>query len=202
MPRLRPRGVVNRNAAHKLSAAANTGEMEWPELAGRKEKRQSSAISALGMMGLPTTRRLVNAGYDVTVWNRSPGKAAVLVEAGAALVAKPPAVGDAPSIVFMCLTDASAVEQVVDIQALSYRGWLGPRLNPSPLDLTRVAHLPEPARVRFRRIDRHTPSGPGLLQPCHQLRSRGGKMGCIRLTASRRNPCRLGQGCSESRKHT
>jgi len=29
------------------------------------------------------TRRLVSAGYDVTVWNRSPGKAAALVAAGA-----------------------------------------------------------------------------------------------------------------------
>ena len=37
----------------------------------------------LGMMGFPMTRRLLNAGHDVTVWNRSPGKAAALVEAGA-----------------------------------------------------------------------------------------------------------------------
>ena len=37
----------------------------------------------LGLMGIPMTRRLLSAGYDVTVWNRSPGKAAGLVEAGA-----------------------------------------------------------------------------------------------------------------------
>ena len=43
----------------------------------------------LGLMGIPMTRRLLNAGHDVTVWNRSPGKAAGLVEAGAALAATP-----------------------------------------------------------------------------------------------------------------
>src|SRR5260370_15272359 len=67
----------------------------------------------LGMMGFPMTRRLVNAGYDVTVWNRSPGKAAALVEAGANGAAHPRDVSAAPSIIFMCLTDAAAAGEVV-----------------------------------------------------------------------------------------
>jgi 3-hydroxyisobutyrate dehydrogenase len=67
----------------------------------------------LGMMGLPMGRRLVKAGYDVTVWNRSPGKSAGLVEAGANFAANPGDVADSASILFMCLTDAEAVEQVV-----------------------------------------------------------------------------------------
>ncbi len=67
----------------------------------------------LGMMGFPMTQRLVNAGHDVTIWNRSPGKAAALVEAGAKLAAKPQAVAATASIIFMCLTDAAAVEEVV-----------------------------------------------------------------------------------------
>ncbi len=67
----------------------------------------------LGMMGFPMTRRLVNAGYDVTVWNRSPGKAAALVEAGANGAAHPRDVAAAASIIFMCLTDAAAAEEVV-----------------------------------------------------------------------------------------
>src|SRR5947209_3863780 len=67
----------------------------------------------LGMMGLPMGRRLVKAGYDVTVWNRSPGKSAGLVEAGANLAANPGDVAHSASILFMCLTDAEAVEQVV-----------------------------------------------------------------------------------------
>src|SRR5580704_1128653 len=67
----------------------------------------------LGMMGFPMTRRLVNAGYDVTVWNRSAGKAAALVDAGAKLASRPHDVAASASIIFMCLTDATAVEQVV-----------------------------------------------------------------------------------------
>src|SRR5664279_3915220 len=67
----------------------------------------------LGMMGLPMTRRLLNAGHDVTVWNRSAGKAAALVEAGAKSASRPREVAEAASIIFMCLTDAAAVEEVV-----------------------------------------------------------------------------------------
>ena len=67
----------------------------------------------LGMMGFPMSRRLVNAGYDVTVWNRSAGKSAALVGAGAKAADHPRDVADAASIIFMCLTDAAAVEEVV-----------------------------------------------------------------------------------------
>jgi 3-hydroxyisobutyrate dehydrogenase-like beta-hydroxyacid dehydrogenase len=67
----------------------------------------------LGMMGFPMARRLVNAGYNVTVWNRSSGKAAMLVEAGAKLAGLPRDVGATADIVFMCLTDAAAVDEVV-----------------------------------------------------------------------------------------
>ncbi|THD63232.1 MAG: NAD(P)-dependent oxidoreductase [Bradyrhizobium sp.] len=66
----------------------------------------------LGMMGFPMTRRLINAGYDVTVWNRSAGNAIALVEAGAKLAAQPREVAAAADIIFMCLTDAAAVEEV------------------------------------------------------------------------------------------
>jgi 3-hydroxyisobutyrate dehydrogenase len=67
----------------------------------------------LGLMGLPMTKRLLRAGYDVAVWNRSPGKANALVEAGATPAASPADVARHAGIVFMCLTDASAVEEVV-----------------------------------------------------------------------------------------
>jgi len=82
----------------------------------------------LGMMGFPMTRRLLNAGHEVTVWNRSTGKAAELVKAGAKHAAHPGNVAGAASIVFMCLTDAKAVEDVVfgqqGLAAVSGRGKL------------------------------------------------------------------------------
>jgi 3-hydroxyisobutyrate dehydrogenase len=67
----------------------------------------------LGMMGFPMSRRLLNAGYDVAIWNRSAGKAEALIEAGATLAAKPQEVATSASIIFMCVTDAAAVEDVV-----------------------------------------------------------------------------------------
>src|SRR6266481_3087788 len=67
----------------------------------------------LGMMGFPMAHRLLNAGHDVAVWNRSAGKAAALVEAGATLEAHPGEVAAATSILFICVTDASAVEEIV-----------------------------------------------------------------------------------------
>jgi 3-hydroxyisobutyrate dehydrogenase len=80
------------------------------QAAGETEKL---GYLGLGLMGLPMTRRLLGAGYDVAVWNRSPGKAAALVEAGATAVATPREVAGHAGIIFMCLTDASAVEEVV-----------------------------------------------------------------------------------------
>jgi 3-hydroxyisobutyrate dehydrogenase len=67
----------------------------------------------LGMMGFPMSRRLLNAGYDVAIWNRSAGKAKALIDAGATLAANPQEVATSASIIFMCVTDAAAVEDVV-----------------------------------------------------------------------------------------
>jgi 3-hydroxyisobutyrate dehydrogenase len=75
--------------------------------------RERLGYLGLGMMGIPMARRLLNAGYNVTVWNRSAGKAAPLVEAGAQPVSLPREVAAGVDIIFMCLTDAVAVEEVV-----------------------------------------------------------------------------------------
>lgn len=82
---------------------------------GDADRQQAEKLGYLGlrMMGFPMTRRLLDAGYDVTVWNRSAGKAAALVEAGAAFAATPRDVAASAGIIFMCLTDAAAVEEVV-----------------------------------------------------------------------------------------
>jgi 3-hydroxyisobutyrate dehydrogenase len=78
-----------------------------------QQQAEKLGYLGLGMMGFPMTQRLVGAGYDVTVWNRSPGKAATLVEAGAKLAGKPQDVAAAADIIFLCVTDAAAVDQVV-----------------------------------------------------------------------------------------
>ncbi len=49
----------------------------------------SLAFAGIGLMGLPMCRRLLAAGYPLTVWNRNPDKCAPLVEAGGRQVAAP-----------------------------------------------------------------------------------------------------------------
>ena len=65
----------------------------------------------LGMMGFPMTRRLINAGYDVTVWNRSPARPRPWSRPAPGC-RMPRDVASTAGIIFMCLTDAAAVEAV------------------------------------------------------------------------------------------
>jgi 3-hydroxyisobutyrate dehydrogenase len=65
------------------------------------------------MMGFPMARRLIEAGYDLTISNRSSAKADALVSAGAKLALSPRDVATVASIIFICVTDAAAVEDVV-----------------------------------------------------------------------------------------
>jgi 3-hydroxyisobutyrate dehydrogenase-like beta-hydroxyacid dehydrogenase len=72
----------------------------------------------LGTMGSAMARRLVDAGHDVRVWNRSPGAAQPLVDAGATLVDAP---GDALAVGLSVsmLADDTAAEGVLDTSAVS-----------------------------------------------------------------------------------
>lgn len=79
------------------------------------EKRQGEKLGylGLGMIGFPMSRRLLNAGLEVAVWNRSAAKAKALIDAGAKAAANPREAATSASILFMCVTDAAAVEHVV-----------------------------------------------------------------------------------------
>ena len=64
-------------------------------------------------MGAPMVRRLLGAGFPVTVWNRDPAKAQALTADGAAVAAGPAeAVADA-DLVFTMLSDGAAVGAVL-----------------------------------------------------------------------------------------
>ena len=73
----------------------------------------SIAFAGIGLMGLPMCRRLLAAGYPLTVWNRSPDKCAPLVEAGARQVNTPAELCAAADIVLLCLADTAVVREVV-----------------------------------------------------------------------------------------
>ncbi|MEK2612198.1 NAD(P)-dependent oxidoreductase [Pseudomonas shirazensis] len=70
-------------------------------------------FAGIGLMGLPMCRRLLAAGYPLTVWNRSPHKCAELVAAGARLAASPAELSQYSDMVLLCLADTSVVHEVV-----------------------------------------------------------------------------------------
>lgn len=66
----------------------------------------------LGTMGRQMARRLVGAGHEVLVWNRSPGPVAELVEAGGVAAATPAAALAVP-VSFSMLANDEAAEAVL-----------------------------------------------------------------------------------------
>jgi len=67
------------------------------------------AFLGLGIMGRPMAANLAKAGHDIAVWNRTPGKH---VE-GAAVAATPAEAARGREVVWMCVSDTAAVEQVL-----------------------------------------------------------------------------------------
>ena len=85
----------------------------------------------LGRMGLPMARNLIEAGYRLVVYNRTPEKAQPLVDLGARLVEHPGDVAEPGGVVITMLADDRAVEAVV----LEPDGILG-RLSPDGIHLS------------------------------------------------------------------
>jgi 3-hydroxyisobutyrate dehydrogenase len=67
----------------------------------------------LGTMGAAMAGHLARAGYPLTVWNRTPGRAAALVALGAREAATPSELGAASDVVFTCVSDTPDVEAVL-----------------------------------------------------------------------------------------
>ncbi|ATJ82306.1 NAD(P)-dependent oxidoreductase [Halomonas beimenensis] len=67
----------------------------------------------IGLMGDPMTRRLLGAGFDVTVWNRSADKTAGVAEAGARVAGSLGELVDEADVILLCLANTAVVEAVV-----------------------------------------------------------------------------------------
>ncbi len=67
------------------------------------------AFLGLGIMGRPMAANLTKAGHEVTVWNRTPGKTVP----GARRAATPREASAGADVVWMCVADTAAVEQVL-----------------------------------------------------------------------------------------
>lgn len=67
----------------------------------------------LGKMGNPMAMRLLSAGIPVHVWARNPDRLSPMLRAGATASSSPRDMADHAEIIFTCLSDTAAVEEVV-----------------------------------------------------------------------------------------
>ena len=67
----------------------------------------------LGLMGIPMVSRLLEAGLEVGVWNRTPAKVTVVEKLGAVPYASPAELTQAADIICLCLANTQAVMDVV-----------------------------------------------------------------------------------------
>lgn len=79
--------------------------------------RPEIAFLGLGLMGKPMARRLLQAGYRLRVWNRSPDKAQGLRADGAAVAASVAEAVQGAQIVISMVADGAAVRDCIQ-QAL------------------------------------------------------------------------------------
>jgi 3-hydroxyisobutyrate dehydrogenase len=67
----------------------------------------------LGTMGAAMAGHLARSGHPLTVWNRTPGRAAALIAEGATEVPTPAAVAAVSDVIIVCVSDTPDVESVL-----------------------------------------------------------------------------------------
>jgi 3-hydroxyisobutyrate dehydrogenase-like beta-hydroxyacid dehydrogenase len=72
------------------------------------------AVIGLGAMGSRIARRLLDAGNELVVWNRTPDKASDIVAAGAALAESPAAAAGESEIVITMVANPDALRDVTE----------------------------------------------------------------------------------------
>jgi len=92
------------------------------------------------MMGFPMARNLLKSGYDVIVYNRTPEKAASLIELGASVEKTPLNVAQPGGIVMSCVSEDDALTAVV-----GENGQLAERLGKDGIHVSMSTILPSTA---------------------------------------------------------
>ena len=77
------------------------------------DKKITLGFIGIGLMGRPMVLRLLGAGNNVNVWNRSPDKLVQVAVAGAKVCASIAELVKASQVILLCLTDTTAVESVI-----------------------------------------------------------------------------------------
>jgi 3-hydroxyisobutyrate dehydrogenase-like beta-hydroxyacid dehydrogenase len=103
----------------------------------------------LGMMGIPMSKNLLKAGFELTVWNRTRSKMKEIVELGARAASSPKEVAEESQVVITMLAGPSDVEQVI----LGKDGVLeGLRSGSAVIDMSTIS--PEASRRIAASVDR------------------------------------------------
>ena len=84
----------------------------------------SVGVLGVGKMGSAIAERLIVSGHYVTVWNRTPSKAAPLKAVGAAVASSPADLAEAADLVIANLTDHASTLAVLESEdtAAALRG--------------------------------------------------------------------------------
>src|ERR687898_1140724 len=97
-----------RETAHALGIFRHTDHGD------QKERTMAKiAFLGLGQMGAPMAARMLDAGHDVTVWNRTQEKAEPLGRRGARIASAPDESIAGADVAITMLSDPDAVERVV-----------------------------------------------------------------------------------------
>ena len=81
-------------------------------------------VIGLGNMGSALARALLENGHVITVWNRSPKKAAPLVEKGAVLASNAVSAVSASPLIIVCVTNYAASNRILSETATDLSGKL------------------------------------------------------------------------------
>jgi len=74
---------------------------------------QRVGFIGIGLMGSQMSRKILEAGYPLTVWNRKKEKAGALLSAGAKWADSPKGVAQVCDVVITIVTDSAASEEVI-----------------------------------------------------------------------------------------
>ncbi|MFI3154733.1 MAG: NAD(P)-dependent oxidoreductase [Methylococcaceae bacterium] len=77
------------------------------------DKKTTLGFIGIGLMGRPMSLRLLNAGFSINVWNRSPDKLRPVTQAGAKACSSVAELVQASEVIILCLADTAAVEFIV-----------------------------------------------------------------------------------------
>ena len=104
-------------------------------------------VLGLGNMGLPMAERLCRAGYSVSVWNRTPGKANSLAALGATVHTQATTAVEGADIVVSMLESGPVVEDVL------FNHCVAEAMKPGALVIDMASIKPREARDHAARLD-------------------------------------------------